>query len=157
MVQAFEPSLPTEPSQSALRYVLAVLAAIAALLLRKALVPLLGDDDPYHIAWLAVAFSAWYCGFWQSVCWATIIPAEQRQLEFPISDNSQALIFGSWRHSQFGDRQAGEEVVRLGKSGNKSGNCSGESGYGCEDGAEVPAAGASAERVDAREAVADTR
>jgi PAS domain S-box-containing protein len=67
MVQAFEPSLPTEPSQSALRYALAVLAAIAALLLRKALVPLLGDQDPYHIAWLAVAFSAWYCGFWQSV------------------------------------------------------------------------------------------
>jgi hypothetical protein len=67
MVQAFEPSLPTEPSQSALRYALAVLVAIAALLLRKALVPLLGDQDPYHIAWLAVAFSAWYCGFWQSV------------------------------------------------------------------------------------------
>jgi PAS domain S-box-containing protein len=67
MVQAFEPSLATEPSQSALRYVLAVLAAIAALLLRKALVPLLGDHYPYHIAWLAVVFSAWYCGFWQSV------------------------------------------------------------------------------------------
>jgi hypothetical protein len=50
MVQAFEPSLATEPSQSALRYVLAVLAAIAALLLRKALVPLLGDHDPYQIA-----------------------------------------------------------------------------------------------------------
>ena len=65
--QAFEPALPTDPSQNALRYVLAVLAALAALLLRKALVPLLGDHNPYHLAWLAVVFSAWYCGFWQSV------------------------------------------------------------------------------------------
>jgi hypothetical protein len=54
--QAFEPALPTDPSQNALRYVLAVLAAIAALLLRKSLVPLLGDHNPYHLAWLAVVF-----------------------------------------------------------------------------------------------------
>jgi PAS domain S-box-containing protein len=63
----FEPALPTEHSQNALRYVLAVLASIAALLLRKALVPLLGDHNAYHVAWLAVVFSAWYCGFWQSL------------------------------------------------------------------------------------------
>ena len=63
----FESSLSTDPRQTALRYVLAILAAIAALLLRKALVPVLGDHNPYHIAWLAVVFSAWYCGFWQSL------------------------------------------------------------------------------------------
>ena len=39
--QVFEPALSSDPGQSALRYVLAVLAAIAALLFRKALVPLL--------------------------------------------------------------------------------------------------------------------
>jgi hypothetical protein len=49
--------------------------------------------------------------------WATIIPPERRQLEFPIGDNSQALIFDSWRQQNIGDRQAGEEVVRLGESG----------------------------------------
>ncbi len=85
-MEVFEPSLPAEPSQNALRYVLAVLAAIAALLLRKALVPLLGNHDPYHIAWLAVAFSAWYCGFWQSVLalaieaigvWYWLLPPQQ--------------------------------------------------------------------------------
>jgi PAS domain-containing protein len=65
--QVFEPALSSDPGQSALRYVLAVLAATAALLLRKALIPLLGDHNPYHLAWLAVVFSAWYCGFWQSV------------------------------------------------------------------------------------------
>jgi PAS domain S-box-containing protein len=63
----FEPTLPTDTNQTALRYVLAVLVAIAALLLRKALIPLLGDHNPYHVAWLAVVFSAWYCGFWQSL------------------------------------------------------------------------------------------
>src|ERR1700677_27385 len=83
--------------------------------------------------------------------------SEQRQLEFPIGDNSQALVFGSWRHQNIGDRQAGEEVVRLGESGNESGNCGGESGYGCKDGAEVPPAGTNAERVDSWEAVADAR
>jgi PAS domain S-box-containing protein len=63
----FEPTLPTDPSQNALRYVLAVLVSIAALLLRQALAPLLGEHNPYHVAWLAVVFSAWYCGFWQSL------------------------------------------------------------------------------------------
>lgn len=65
--QVFEPALSTDPGQNALRYALAVLTAIAALLLRKALIPLLGEHNPYHIAWLAVVFSAWYCGFWQSL------------------------------------------------------------------------------------------
>jgi PAS domain S-box-containing protein len=48
--------------QAAAKYALGVLAAIAALLLRKVLDPFLGSDNPYHTAWLAVAFSAWYCG-----------------------------------------------------------------------------------------------
>ena len=65
--QVFEPALSSDPGQSALRYALAVLAAIAALPLRKALVPLLGVHNPYHVAWLAIVFSAWYCGFWQSL------------------------------------------------------------------------------------------
>jgi PAS domain S-box-containing protein len=63
----FEPALSSDPGQNALRYALAVLAAIAALLLRKALVPFLGVHNPYHVAWLAIVFSAWYCGFWQSL------------------------------------------------------------------------------------------
>src|SRR5260370_42111771 len=82
---------------------------------------------------------------------------EQRQLEFPISDNSQALVLDSWRHSQFGDRQAGEEVVCLGESGNHAGNRGGQSGHGRKDGAQVSPTGASTERIDARTAVADTR
>ena len=44
------------------RYGLAALAAVAALLLRKLLMPLLGEQNFYHTAWAAVVFSAWYCG-----------------------------------------------------------------------------------------------
>ena len=65
--EVFELSPPTDHWQSAWRYVLAIVPAIAALLLRKALVPLIGYSNPYHIAWLAVIFSAWYCGLWQSL------------------------------------------------------------------------------------------
>jgi len=48
--------------QQATKYALGVLAAIAALLLRRLLDPFLGAENPYHTAWAAVAFSAWYCG-----------------------------------------------------------------------------------------------
>jgi len=44
------------------RYVLAVLAALAALLLRGMLTPLLGATNPYHTTWAAVTVAAWYCG-----------------------------------------------------------------------------------------------
>jgi PAS domain S-box-containing protein len=51
----------------AVRYALAVIAAFAALFLRERLNPFLGDRNPYHTAWLAVVFSAWYCGLWPSI------------------------------------------------------------------------------------------
>jgi PAS domain S-box-containing protein len=49
------------------KYALGALAAIAALLLRKLLDPLLGSENPYHTAWAAVVFSAWYCGIGPAV------------------------------------------------------------------------------------------
>jgi K+-sensing histidine kinase KdpD len=49
------------------QYGLAVLAALVALLLREILTPLLGTTNPYHTVWLAVAFSAWYCGLGASI------------------------------------------------------------------------------------------
>src|SRR6202158_5567374 len=44
------------------RYGAAFSAAIAALLLYKLLTPILDGQNPYHTAWAAVVFSAWYCG-----------------------------------------------------------------------------------------------
>lgn len=49
------------------RYALAALAAVAAVLLRQALDPFLGAENPYHTMWLAVVFAAWYCGIGPSV------------------------------------------------------------------------------------------
>jgi PAS domain S-box-containing protein len=41
---------------------MAALAGMAALLLREVLNPFLGERNPYHTAWLAIIFAAWYCG-----------------------------------------------------------------------------------------------
>jgi PAS domain S-box-containing protein len=53
--------------KEAIRYALAALAAIAALALRYLLDPLLGDKNPYHTLWLAIVFTAWYCGIGPSI------------------------------------------------------------------------------------------
>jgi PAS domain S-box-containing protein len=53
--------------ESALPYALAILATLAALFLRGLLNPFLGQANPYHTLWLAVVFSAWYCGIGPSV------------------------------------------------------------------------------------------
>jgi hypothetical protein len=44
------------------RYGIAILAAVLSVLLRQALSPLLGNNNPYHTAWASVIFVAWYCG-----------------------------------------------------------------------------------------------
>jgi PAS domain S-box-containing protein len=49
-------------SETLFRYFLAILATFVALYLRHLLMPVLGNQNPYHTAWLAVVFSAWYCG-----------------------------------------------------------------------------------------------
>lgn len=49
-------------NRPALRYPLATLAAVVALYSRHLLTPLLGSQNLYHTVWLAVVFSAWYCG-----------------------------------------------------------------------------------------------
>lgn len=46
---------------------LAAGAAVAALLLREVLGTAFGTHYPYHTAWLAVIFSAWYCGLGPSI------------------------------------------------------------------------------------------
>lgn len=55
-------NISTFRHEIAVRYGLAVLAAMAALFLRELLSPFLGSDNPYHTVWAAVVFSAWYYG-----------------------------------------------------------------------------------------------
>jgi PAS domain S-box-containing protein len=52
---------------AAFRYAIAILAAAVALFLRYLLTPLLGYNNPYHTVWLAVVFSAWFCGLGPSI------------------------------------------------------------------------------------------
>ena len=68
-----------------LRYTLAVAMAVLAIVLRFWLNPFLGEDNPYHTAWVAVVFAAWYCGIGPSIVatfvtlfgiWRWLLPAE---------------------------------------------------------------------------------
>ncbi len=52
----------TSAAENLRRYSAAIVAAIAALVLRRLLTPIFGEQNPYHTAWAAVGFSAWYCG-----------------------------------------------------------------------------------------------
>jgi PAS domain S-box-containing protein len=52
----------TSRSSAVARYALGALAGVTGLVLRAALNPFLADRNPYHTAWLAVIFAAWYCG-----------------------------------------------------------------------------------------------
>ena len=85
------------------RYGAALLAAIAALLLYKLLAPILNGQNPYHPAWAAVVFSAWYCGVGPSIIailldlmgiWYWFLPpAGSFQLANPKADISGMLGF----------------------------------------------------------------
>jgi PAS domain S-box-containing protein len=54
-------------NDTAFRYALAILAMGIALGVRHFLIPVLGYQNPYHTLWLAVVFSAWYCGLGPSI------------------------------------------------------------------------------------------
>ncbi|HTW58163.1 MAG TPA: ATP-binding protein [Terriglobales bacterium] len=53
--------------QLAAKYALGVLAGVTALLLREVLNPWFAGRNPYHTAWLALVFSAWYLGIGPSI------------------------------------------------------------------------------------------
>ncbi len=57
----------TSTAEKVRRYGAAMLAAILALLLRRLLAPVFGEQNPYHTAWAMVVFSAWYCGVGPSI------------------------------------------------------------------------------------------
>jgi signal transduction histidine kinase len=60
-------SNPSDGYDALRRYGLAAGAVIVALLLRRLMTPLLGENNPYHTVWAAVVFSAWYCGLGPSI------------------------------------------------------------------------------------------
>ncbi len=84
-------------------YFLAILSALAALLLRKMLSPVLGADNPYLTAWAAIVLSAWYYGVGPAiVCtlltiigvWYWFLPySHSFVLENPKTEISGMLLF----------------------------------------------------------------
>ena len=71
-IDVLEAGVDKENNDAMRRYALAVVAAIIALWLRRQLSPLLGENNPYHTAWAAVVFSAWYCGVGPSIVTALL-------------------------------------------------------------------------------------
>jgi signal transduction histidine kinase len=65
-------SEPSDHYYTLRRYAIASVAAVVALLLRRLFFPLLGANNPYHTVWLAVVFSAWYCGLGPSIVTALL-------------------------------------------------------------------------------------
>lgn len=63
---------PAPPREGVGRYGVAILTAILALILRGLFSPILGTHDPYHTAWAAVFFVAWYCGVGPAIVTALI-------------------------------------------------------------------------------------
>ena len=57
---------------AAFRYSVAIIASAIALYIRYLLTPLLGNHNDYHTMWLAVVFSAWYCGLGPSIVTAVL-------------------------------------------------------------------------------------
>ena len=97
------------------RYVLAISAGVAAVLLRLLLVPLLGYQNPYHTIWLAVAFSAWYCGVGPSVI-TTLIGALGVSYWFLPPVHSLALRDRSELFGLFGFLAFSGVIIALGES-----------------------------------------
>src|SRR5580698_966414 len=66
------PNLRAAGQSASKRYALAILAAVAALLLRQALSPWYGSGFSFQTAFAAIAFSAWYCGVGPSILCALV-------------------------------------------------------------------------------------
>lgn len=63
------------PAATVVRYVLGALAGTGSLLLRDFLNPFFGERNPYHTAWLAIVFAAWYCGLGPAILAVSIAAA----------------------------------------------------------------------------------
>jgi PAS domain S-box-containing protein len=93
-----------DKKSTAARYAFAVLTAVLALLLRQALWPLLGANNPYHTVWAAVIFSAWCFGLGPSIVTTLIsalgvwylflLPLHSFRLQDPKSQITGLVWFG---------------------------------------------------------------
>ena len=80
----FKDGIRTIGESTLIRYTLAVGIAVLAVVVRYWLNPFLGERNAYHTVWVAVVFSAWYCGIGPSIVatlvallgvWGWLLPA----------------------------------------------------------------------------------
>ena len=97
-----QPEAVPIPARTLPLYALAIGAAFAALGLRWLLNPIFGQSNPYHTLWVAVAFSAWYCGLWPSIVtviigwlgvWYFFVPPA---FSWHIGDRSEIYTMGGY-------------------------------------------------------------
>src|ERR1700752_5373760 len=100
---------------SAFRYALAALAALAALFLRDLLTPLLGNHNNYHTVWLAVVFSAWYCGLGPSIV-TTLVGAVGVWYWFLVPPQSFAIRERADVYGMLGFLVFSGTIIALGES-----------------------------------------
>ena len=110
----------TDPSgreavETALRYALAVSVAVCAIALRHWLTPFLGDDNPYHTAWVAVVFAAWYCGRGPSIA-ATFVSLFGVNYWLLPSLKSGASVHRTAIWSMFGFLVLSAMIIALGEA-----------------------------------------
>jgi hypothetical protein len=94
-------NISTFRHEIAVRYGLAVLAAMAALFLRELLSPFLGSDNPYHTVWAAVVFSAWYYGVGPAVVTTLLGGTGSCQLPIHSVCKTRAQSFLEWQDFSF--------------------------------------------------------
>src|SRR5581483_2010445 len=75
-------------------YGLALLATFAAVLIRRALDPVLGNSVPYISVFPAVIFSAWYCGIGPSLMSAAIALVAETYLYASPGPHGTVSAFG---------------------------------------------------------------
>src|SRR5882762_4679490 len=110
----------TDPSgreavETALGYALAVSVAVCAIALRHWLTPFLGDDNPYHTAWVAVVFAAWYCGRGPSIA-ATFVSLFGVNYWLLPSLKSGASVHRTAIWSMFGFLVLSAMIIALGEA-----------------------------------------
>jgi len=98
-----------------IQYALAILVTVVALYLRLLLTPLLGNSNPYHTVWLAVVFSAWYCGLGPSIL-STILGALGVWYWFLPPNHSFALAYRTDTYGMLGFIIFSAAIIALGES-----------------------------------------
>lgn len=107
--------------QKTASYGLAALVAVVAVYLRYLLIPVLGEANPYHTAWIAVVFCSWYCGLRPSVL-CTALCAMGIDYFFLSPVHSFLISDRSQQYGMIGFLALSGAILALGESNGRGGS-----------------------------------